>query len=545
VWLHFAAVLRRLPLTRLLVLLTVATAAAVTYVVVRPGPANAADLYVAPSGAGSACSATQPCGSFDAAYRAAKPGDVVEVGGGTYGKQEVPALDRPAPAIEFRSAQGAAVVVNGLDVRADWITLRGMRSSAYLDVDSGNPADPVEHVQFIDMRAKTHFINGTRDFVWTRGSIGPSHNDKASLIGSQPVSMRLTYDGILWHDATRDDAGVHMECLYVDGVQGLTIRNSRFTNCAVFDVFITRLGDSMPSDIVFENNVFEHSTDVGSNSTAFAAFALHPVVKLNRIVLRNNTWEQGWQQEDGAILSGRVVGNIGQADWTGGCRPELTYSHNVFTKKKCGATDKVVQDAFSQFENPDAGDWRLKPGAAAIDAGDPQDHPPLDAAGNVRPWGGAPDAGAFEFGSQPPGNAGHQVVTRAATRHRARVLRVIDGRTLRVRMKRGGRKTVRLLGITVPGPSRCGGRLAAARLRALAPKGRFVVVITDRRGRTRGARGRTLAYVARSRRDIGKLMISRGWARVAKSDGRISRLGPYRVAQRQAQRLGLGLWRCG
>jgi endonuclease YncB( thermonuclease family) len=531
-------------MSRLLILLALTTAIAVTFLIARPHSADAADFYVAPSGAGSTCSADQPCGSLDAAYRAAKPGDVVEVRGGTYAKQAIPALGRPAPAVEFRSAPGASVIFSGLDVRADWIRLRGMTSSAYLDVDSRNPADPVEHVEFIAMRTKTHFINGAHDFTWTGGSIGPSHNEKASMIGSQPVSMRLTYDHVLWHDATRDDAGVHMECLYADGVQGLTIRNSRFTNCAVFDVFITKLGDSMPSNVVFENNVFEHSTDVGADSTAYAAFAIHGIVKLNSIVLRNNTWEQGWQQEDGAILSGRVVGNIGEADWTGGCRPELKYSHNVFTEKKCGPTDRVVKDAFSQFQNPGAGDWRLKPGAAAIDAGDPGDHPSLDAAGNARPWGRGPDAGAFEFGSHPPGNAGQQVVSRSVTRRRARVLRVIDGRTLRVRMKGGRKRTVRLLGVKIPS-RRCGGRHATARLRALTPKGKFVVVITDRSGRRRGAHGRTLAYVARSRRDIGKLLVSRGWARVAKSDGRISRLRAYQAVQRRAHNRGLGLWRCG
>src|SRR4051794_3059104 len=323
-------------MTRLLVLLALTTAVAVGFLTARPSSAEAANLFVSASGQGSACSAAHPCGSLETAYRAASPGDVVQVAGGSYGPQVVPSLGRPAPAIEFRSAPGASVVFDGLDVRGDWVTLRGMRSSTYLDLDPKGSSDPIEHVHFIDMHTKTHYAGNARDFVWTRGSIGPSHNEKASFIGATPVSRRLTYDGVLWHDAVRDDASVHMECLYAASVQGLTIRNSRFTNCAVFDVFITRIGDDpQPTDVVFENNVFEHSTDVGSNSTAYAAFALHPDVKLNRIVLRNNVWEQGWQQEDGAIASGRVVGNIGEASFNGDCRPQLTYSHNVFTVKKC------------------------------------------------------------------------------------------------------------------------------------------------------------------------------------------------------------------
>lgn len=534
-------------MSRLLVLLALTAVAAVTFLVVRPGPADAADFYIAPSGGGTACSASSPCGSLDAAYRAAAPGDVVEVGGGSYGKQEVPALGRPGPAIEFRPAQGASVVFNGVDVRADWVTLRGMRSSAYLDVAPKAPTDPIEHVRFFDMHAKTHFLNNARDFVWTRGSIGPSLNDKVSMIGGAPVSQNLTYDGVLWHDAERTDAGVHMECLFAASVQGLTIRNSRFTNCAVFDVFITKLGsDPQPTDVVFENNVFEHSTNVGANTRAYAAFAIQTEAKLNHIVLRNNTWEQGWQQENGAIASGRVVGNLGESDWSGGCRPELTYSHNVFTSKKCGPTDKVQANAFSQFQNRAAGDWRLKPGAAAIDAGDPSDHPALDASGNVRPWGRAPDAGAFEYGSKPPGGASPGTPVSqpvAATRRKVRVLKILNGRTLRVRSKRGKKFKVRLLGVKLPGP-RCGGRGAAARLRTLAPKGRWVVVVTDPRARARDKHGRVLAYVVRSRRDLGRRLLAAGWARIDRSMGSLSRGGSYKKAAGRARHRNLGLWRC-
>ena len=90
------------------------------------GVADAATRYVSPSGSdGAACSALAPCRSFDYAYRQAAPGDLVEVAGGTYGSQTVPALGRTGPVIEFRPALGASVVLGGLQVRADFVTMRG------------------------------------------------------------------------------------------------------------------------------------------------------------------------------------------------------------------------------------------------------------------------------------------------------------------------------------------------------------------------------------------------------------------------------------
>src|SRR4051812_14841689 len=82
------------------------TAGAAAYIA-SPAVAQAATLHVSPGGSGGSCSAASPCGSFDAAYRAARPGDTVEVAGGSYGRQEIPALGRSAPRIEFRPASGA------------------------------------------------------------------------------------------------------------------------------------------------------------------------------------------------------------------------------------------------------------------------------------------------------------------------------------------------------------------------------------------------------------------------------------------------------
>jgi endonuclease YncB( thermonuclease family) len=520
--------------------------AVVAAILVLPASAVAAERYVSPSGSGGACSAAAPCGSFEAAYAVAQPGDVVIVAGGTYPRQVVPSPGKPAPAIEFRAADGASVVAAGIDVRADNVVMRGMRSSSYLDLDSSNAADPIENVRFVNMHTNTHLLLNARDFVWQGGSIGPSFNEKASMIGGSPPSYRATYDSVLWHDATRNSADVHMECFYVTGIQGLTIRNSRFSNCAVFDLLLTKLpADPQPRDVLIENTVFERSRDV-DGSSAYYSFMVHQVANIDGFVLRNNVWELPFVVL-GSVSNARAVGNIGLGD----CQSGVRYSHNVFTGGRCAPTDKVVGDAFSQFVNRAAGDWRLKAGAAAIDAGDPADHPSLDALGHARPFGGGPDAGPYEFGAGPPGGSpgpGQPPSSSsplAAARRRARVLRVIDGRTLRVKLKGGRRVKVRLAGVAVPRQRSCGGRRAAARLRAMAPKGSQVAVTFQTGAKARDRRGRRYAYVHREGKDLGKRLIAKGWARFA-GPATLTRRAGYQGAQRRAKRRSVGLWaRCG
>jgi hypothetical protein len=358
-------------------------------------PAAAATRYVSASGSDrAACTRSAPCASLERAYRSASPGDAVEVAGGAYGSQLIPSLGRSAPAIVFRPAGAREVTVAGLLVQADHVVVRGLRSTTgWFSVDSRNPADPVEHVRFRGMHARGHWLNNARDFVWKGGSIGPWHNEKLSMIGGRPASRRITYDRVRWHDATRDSGQVHTECFLVASVQGLTIRNSRFSNCAVFALLIGRLGDDpVPRDIVIESTIFDETKDVGDRPGfySFMTGAEH----FDGFVLRNNVWKQPPALQ-GSFSRARMVNNVGRAPK---CAPGWEYSHNVFTDHRCGRSDKLVRGALTQFVDPADGDWRPKANSALIDAGDPLDAPRADAAG--RPRVGRPDAGAYEHRSR-------------------------------------------------------------------------------------------------------------------------------------------------
>ncbi|WP_211233057.1 choice-of-anchor Q domain-containing protein [Solirubrobacter soli] len=298
-------------------------------------------------------------------------------------------LTKPGKPVEI-AASGRGVKFDGLDIKADNVILRGMSSTSYLTVDSGNAADPVENVRLYDMHTATHFLLGVKHFVWKRGSIGPSVDEKASMIGGTPTSYDITYDHVTWHDATRTSGDVHTECLLALGVQGLTIRNSRFTNCAVFDILLSRIGaDPPPRNVVIENTVLEKSIDLGDKPGFYSLMT--GADPLDGLTLRNNVWDLGLALQ-GPIANGHITGNIGRA---ASCADGVRYTNNVFTDKRCDRSDRVVPSAFTQFVDPREGNWRLKPRAAAINAGDPKAAPTRDAGGHSRT--GKPDAGAYEY----------------------------------------------------------------------------------------------------------------------------------------------------
>lgn len=144
-----------------------------------------------------------------------------------------------------------------------------------------------------------------------------------------------------------------------------------------------------------------------------------------------------------------------------------------------------------------------------------------------------------------------------ALRAKARILRVIDGDTLKVKLATGQAVTVRLIGIDTPETVKpgtaveCGGRSATARMKRLALRngaGRSVTLTTDPTQDAVDRFGRVLAYVNGGGADFGRSMVSSGWAKTYVYEQDFARVGTYRRAQASAKRArpGRGVWRtCG
>jgi endonuclease YncB( thermonuclease family) len=153
----------------------------------------------------------------------------------------------------------------------------------------------------------------------------------------------------------------------------------------------------------------------------------------------------------------------------------------------------------------------------------------------------------------PPASASASPV--AARKATARVVRVIDGDTLEVRLATAQTVSVRLIGIDTPETVKpgtrvqCGGRDATARMKKLALRdgaGRTVTLKGDPAQGLVDRFGRLLAYVSAGGVDFGRTMISSGWAKVLVVGQGFERAPSYRRAQALAKAPRRGVWRtCG
>ena len=147
-----------------------------------------------------------------------------------------------------------------------------------------------------------------------------------------------------------------------------------------------------------------------------------------------------------------------------------------------------------------------------------------------------------------------------ARRFSARVVKVLDGDSVRVRLSSGKLRSVRLIGIDAPQRKRpgagaeCGSRRATAALRRHVMqrrdgrlRGRRVRLTTDPTQGQSDRRGRLLAYVSRGSLDVNRQMVRQGWARAYVSNGKpAGRIPSYTNAQTSAKAARRGVWRtCG
>jgi hypothetical protein len=368
---------------------------AAALVLVPTASADAATRYVSTSGSDdSACTQAAPCKSFNAAYAKAAAGDVVEVAAGTYGGQSLAARALTGTKVTVRPAAGASVTLSGsLDINTSNIIVQGFKASD-LNVDNGSTV--LSDVTTVGIDATSAYFQNTRNLVVKGGRLGGLNNKTPVYVGAWPMSYNVTFDGVTFHDATVTDSTVHTECLMVNDMQGMTIKNSRFTNCGYFGLMISHLmGELPPRDVTLENNVFEQTYQWNGQPAPYSM--LIGPIDANHFVIRNNTFVSEPTFNNTTWSNGsKFVGNLGALNK---CQSGAAYANNVWTGVTCGTTDKRTSNLSANFVDPANHNWRLKAGVSAVDAASKTDYPTTDQDGKARPAGAAPDAGAFEYGS--------------------------------------------------------------------------------------------------------------------------------------------------
>lgn len=145
---------------------------------------------------------------------------------------------------------------------------------------------------------------------------------------------------------------------------------------------------------------------------------------------------------------------------------------------------------------------------------------------------------------------GDATTTTGGTRlvQRAKVIQVVDGDTVDVRLSTGATRRVRMVGIDTPevyGGVECGGREASSSLKKILPRATRVTLYSDPSQDLKDRYGRLLRYVTKvsTGKDVNRQQVFKGLATVYVYDNNpFDRVASYRKAQRAARDAGHGIW---
>ncbi len=150
-----------------------------------------------------------------------------------------------------------------------------------------------------------------------------------------------------------------------------------------------------------------------------------------------------------------------------------------------GPTAQSAHSAQQRGGDRDCGDFNTQAAAQNVflDHGGPDSDPhALDADGDGIACESNPCPCSYDTGGGGGGGGGGGDNPPKTLRQKAFVIRVIDGDTVKVKLKGGPRRHVRILGIDTPemsGSGECGSLFATRSAREFMPRGSLVLLISD------------------------------------------------------------------
>ena len=368
------------------------------------GPAN---LWIDTNGGTCTRQATpvayadaQACSGIVAALSAAAAGDTVRIRPGSYGSATITQAKK-SPAVSFIGDGTATTSVGEIRTKtgSGGLVFQDLAMSGYYNE---------QHTDDVTYRNAVingnFYIRGSSNILWdhvearipsgttTSSNFISSNYASSGALGSQNITIRDSY---IHHYRRAAGSSDHVDCIAADDVDGLLIERTRFEDCeAVSIIFGKDNGTGRGArNVTLQNNIFNMASN-GSSGYYNVCFTKME----GPAVLRFNSFD-GKGVAECELLSTRgsvrMDSNVGLSNSSGNCSNSLfTWTRNVYPASPCagGVT------ANPNYVNSAGGDFNLRAGSAAIDAGS-SSYPPLDFSGSARFAGTAADAGALESGA--------------------------------------------------------------------------------------------------------------------------------------------------
>lgn len=345
-------------------------------------------LYVSPSGNDSNDgSQAHPFATITKAGNVATPGTVVHVLPGNYTEAVVINNDGTAKArITYVSDTRWAAKIKTTNDDDPWTTKADYIDIVGFDISSEGSRDGVENLGSYTRTIgnKVHDIPGTCDNIG--GSGIDDHNYQAhdnDIIGNIVFNIGDTYPKLC----------EYVHAIYHSNARGHIYNNIVYDNagCGI-NLWHAATDTVVSNNLVFNNK--EHGISIGTNKSDNDGDQGDNFIVSNNISINNALL--GIRERKGVGDHNKYLNNIvyGNGDSPFGDENYDWPPSNTDSKDVNTITKDVL---FVNFQDDGSGDYHLKAGSPAIDAGTNVGAPSTDFDGKPRPKGKGYDIGPFEY----------------------------------------------------------------------------------------------------------------------------------------------------
>lgn len=284
-----------------------------------------------------------PCGAnLDTSYHNAKPGDVLQLGACAY----------PAVTFTFDSTKTstnrvvfqmqAGTTIADFNIKgAKHVSFTGP-GTIFADIFA-TPQNGPSGGQLADdwlfdgvtIKGGGIFLRNATNFTFKNGQSGETHDARSQTIGAYaglPPSKNILISNWRFHDMDRSaNPTGHMECLFIQESDNVTVENSLFERCSIMDIFISPVsGGAAATNLTLKGNTFRTPSPERGGGAVLVNPA--PTNATSNFTAQANIWDDRFLLENETSMT--VTNYVWCTDNTGDA-PDLLNPTSGFQIKAC------------------------------------------------------------------------------------------------------------------------------------------------------------------------------------------------------------------